>query len=263
LLATMNPARISPSTATLQLPLLSLNLALTFPLHPTPEYYPPSGPPPSRPCRPHDLFHLHLPSLWLLWELVLLNAPVLIQGDTPRASGEVVWCLLELISPLEYASEWRPYFTVQDPDFSKLRNGWCGGILGVTNPVFSKVGGDWGSNVVSVRRIQVPGTRVQTELGSGPRVQGDTAKAGATGRLAAFFRLGSGKGRSSESESTSKRPSAHAEVVQGVTSSYKPWVGKEKGVVRKVAEAAIRGEAGRSRRCYAFFLHWSDYPWRS
>lgn len=291
---------------TLDLPLLSLDLSLSFPSQSCAQYYPPhpGKDDPARPCRLHDLFHAHLDSLWALWELVVLGEPILVQGDTPRACGEAVWCLVEMVAPLEYGLSWRPYFTVQDPEFRTVRGGkaWSGGILGVTNPVFGKALGEaWSKNVVGVRRIAVQPARAVTvaatedglaaamagqplargaghlistsprgrreEEGKARKIQGEAVKVAAkaageaqstTGRLAAFFKMGRGKSPSRSVTSTASSSSsataesaakhqAHTEVVQSVVTKHKPILSKDKTVIRKVAEAAIRGQPGGFR----------------
>ncbi|KAI9003474.1 hypothetical protein DFJ74DRAFT_774844 [Hyaloraphidium curvatum] len=326
-------SRAQTSTANIPLPFLGKLFNLCFPTVPTPQYFPPPAPAllvpeaqgpappdPARPCRLHDLMHLHLDQLWTIWELVLLCEPVLVQGDTPRAAGEAVWCLVEMASPLEYAGQWRPYFTVQDPEFRAMRGGsgpagkgrehgaglgWRGGILGTTNPVFGKVLGEaWGRNVMVVRRVPlapraatapggaaVPIAAVPEggEKGTGGghpiseserdrrdaevrarKMQGEATAAAdrlteavvnrqspsATGRLAAFFKL---RPRSPARAATHE-PAAvqgpavlgrhghahggqhHTEVVQSFQTKHRPFLLKDKAVIKKVAEAAIRGQ---------------------
>ena len=47
--------------------------------------------------------------LWLLWELVLTNQPILVASPTPAQCSDAVIALVSLISPLEYQGDFRPY----------------------------------------------------------------------------------------------------------------------------------------------------------
>jgi hypothetical protein len=45
-------------------------------------------------------FSEKLENLWLLWELMVLGEPILVIGDTPSVTGDVIWSLVELIKPV-------------------------------------------------------------------------------------------------------------------------------------------------------------------
>lgn len=52
---------------------------------------------------------------------------------------------ISLVSPLEYFGDYRPYFTIYDPDYKVYQEDQAkkvigNVILGVTNPLFLKVG---------------------------------------------------------------------------------------------------------------------------
>ncbi|GAV89341.1 Afi1 domain-containing protein/SPA domain-containing protein [Cephalotus follicularis] len=93
-----------------------------------------------------DLFGIFrglLMQLWLLWELLLIGEPILIIAPTPPQCCEAVAGLVSLVSPLLYSVDFRPYFTIHDPEFSKLNSLQVGDtfppmILGVTNLFFLK-----------------------------------------------------------------------------------------------------------------------------
>lgn len=59
--------------------------------------------------------------LWTLWELVLLNKPIMVVGDTPAMVSNSVLGIISLISPLEYVSDYKPYMTVYDDDFHVIQ----------------------------------------------------------------------------------------------------------------------------------------------
>ncbi|PKA64872.1 hypothetical protein AXF42_Ash011474 [Apostasia shenzhenica] len=108
--------------------------------------------PPPNPSVPLGLFHdadlfgsfrgllLHL---WTLWELMILGEPVLVIAPTPAQCSEAVSALVSLVAPLLCSVDFRPYFTIHDPDFSRI-NSLAEGerfphmVLGVTNLFFLK-----------------------------------------------------------------------------------------------------------------------------
>jgi hypothetical protein len=81
----------------------------------------------------------------MLWELVLLNEPIVVMAPTPAASSSIVQSLCSIIWPLHYASEVRPFFTIHDSDFMEITSkvNRTGILLGLTNPFFSKTLCDW------------------------------------------------------------------------------------------------------------------------
>lgn len=85
--------------------------------------------------------HLHL-----LWELVLTAEPIVVMASSPTECSAMVQALTNLIQPLPYSAEYRPYFTIHDSEFKeftrKQYNPPCV-ILGVTNPFFTKTLQHW------------------------------------------------------------------------------------------------------------------------
>lgn len=100
------------------------------------------------------LFANLLPSLWSLWECLVLSEPILIYSPSPALVSAAVWWLRDLLRPVSCPShlrsrpshgtkqiplsgDFRPYFTIQDEDMSLLVNKnppKAGLILGTTNP---------------------------------------------------------------------------------------------------------------------------------
>lgn len=111
----------------------------------------PAGP--LNPSIPHGIFHEAdvfgifrglLMQLWELWELVLIGEPLLMIAPTPSQCCEAVAALVGLMAPLPCSVDFRPYFTIHDPDFAVLNSLRDGEqvppmILGVTNLFFLKV----------------------------------------------------------------------------------------------------------------------------
>ena len=79
---------------------------------------------------------------------MLLGEPLLIMADLPNVTSSAVLALISLISPLTYLGDYRPYFTIFDPDFKKYQRA-CDSktltscILGATNPFFLKAYDRW------------------------------------------------------------------------------------------------------------------------
>ncbi|KAI8357873.1 hypothetical protein EDC96DRAFT_554000 [Choanephora cucurbitarum] len=61
-----------------------------------------------------------LKDLWLLWELMLLAEPIVIIAPDPCVCSEAVISLVDLINPIPYCGDYRPYFTIQDSDFKSF-----------------------------------------------------------------------------------------------------------------------------------------------
>lgn len=94
-----------------------------------------------------------LPDLGKLWEIVLLGEPLLVFGQTPEQTANVVACLMSLILPLRYGGEWRPYFTIHDSDYKKFSSSALklqgrSIVLGVTNPFFLRELKDWPNKLI-------------------------------------------------------------------------------------------------------------------
>lgn len=93
-----------------------------------------------------DLFGIFrglLLQLWVLWELLLVGEPILIIAPTPPQCSEAVAGLVSLVAPLLCSVDFRPYFTIHDPEFAQLNSLHEGDIfppmiLGVTNLFFLK-----------------------------------------------------------------------------------------------------------------------------
>ncbi|KAL5995951.1 hypothetical protein ACLOJK_026024 [Asimina triloba] len=93
-----------------------------------------------------DIFGIYrgiLLQLWMLWELLLIGEPLLIIAPTPPQCCEAVASLVSLVAPLPCSIDFRPYFTIHDPDFARLNSLREGDqfppmVLGVTNLFFLK-----------------------------------------------------------------------------------------------------------------------------
>jgi len=62
----------------------------------------------------------HLSKLWILWELALVGEPLVVVAPSPSETSATVAAITSLISPLPYSGDFRPYFTIHDPQFSGM-----------------------------------------------------------------------------------------------------------------------------------------------
>lgn len=98
-----------------------------------------------------------LKDLWLLWELMLLAEPIVIIAPDPSVCSEAVVSLVDIINPIPYCGDYRPYFTIQDSDFKSFvtkNKPLSSLVLGVTNPFFNTAVEHW-PNIVRVGRQQL------------------------------------------------------------------------------------------------------------
>jgi hypothetical protein len=90
----------------------------------------------------------YVSKIWNLWELVILETPMIISADTPSQSSDIVLLLSSLIFPLKYVGDIRPYFTIEDNDFKEYKDNANiksvnTPLLGVINPICFKLFKDW------------------------------------------------------------------------------------------------------------------------
>ncbi|EDV25356.1 uncharacterized protein TRIADDRAFT_23603 [Trichoplax adhaerens] len=100
-----------------------------------------------------------LPHLNVLWELVLVGEPIVVMASTPDICATTVQALINMIKPLKYASDFRPYFTIHDNEFKEYTTKTQAPpsiILGVTNPYFAKTLQHW-PHVLVVDSCSNPG----------------------------------------------------------------------------------------------------------
>eukprot|EP01126_Amoeba_proteus_P052035 TRINITY_DN6256_c1_g1_i1.p1 TRINITY_DN6256_c1_g1~~TRINITY_DN6256_c1_g1_i1.p1 ORF type:complete len:394 (+),score=80.55 TRINITY_DN6256_c1_g1_i1:761-1942(+) len=109
----------------------------------------------------YTMFSRMIDKLWVLWELVLLAEPIVVMANSPDMCSAAVLNLISLIYPLQYMGDYRPYFTIHDPEFQALSENFVdedssstsvapppnlkgkGIILGVTNPLFRREFQSW------------------------------------------------------------------------------------------------------------------------
>ncbi|KNZ49622.1 uncharacterized protein VP01_489g3 [Puccinia sorghi] len=81
---------------------------------------------------------LSVSCLWLLWEILILAEPLVVFAATPDIVSDTVLHLKNLIRPIPFHANWRPYITIHDPDFALLfgkNKARAVGLIGATNPI--------------------------------------------------------------------------------------------------------------------------------
>ncbi|KAG2227478.1 hypothetical protein INT45_007504 [Circinella minor] len=161
-----------------------------------------------------------LQDLWLLWELMLLAEPLVVIAPDPGVCSEAVVSLVDLINPIPYCGDYRPYFTIQDTDFKSFvtkSKPPTNLILGVTNPFFNTAIEHW-PHVVRVGRQQLrkpDGTLIPAHSN---HVRAHKPKTGLGAKSNILF-----------------------EFVQGVTSKRKGIIAKDRQLLKMLTEASMRG----------------------
>jgi hypothetical protein len=83
-----------------------------------------------------------------IWELMILETPLLVTSDSPTLCSEAILLLTSIIHPLKYIGDIRPYFTIYDNDFKDYREEEGlkfnnSAIIGVINPICLKILSGW------------------------------------------------------------------------------------------------------------------------
>eukprot|EP00340_Litonotus_pictus_P001758 CAMPEP_0170516118 /NCGR_PEP_ID=MMETSP0209-20121228/2439_1 /TAXON_ID=665100 ORGANISM="Litonotus pictus, Strain P1" /NCGR_SAMPLE_ID=MMETSP0209 /ASSEMBLY_ACC=CAM_ASM_000301 /LENGTH=522 /DNA_ID=CAMNT_0010800905 /DNA_START=424 /DNA_END=1992 /DNA_ORIENTATION=+ len=96
-----------------------------------------------------EVFSLfYVAKLWQIWELIILEYPIVVFSDDASRVSNIVFLLESLTHPLPLSSDIRPYFSIYDPDFKEYKEEESlkqhnSTILGVINPIFMKLAPDW------------------------------------------------------------------------------------------------------------------------
>ncbi|BFZ08313.1 hypothetical protein BsWGS_11351 [Bradybaena similaris] len=150
---------------TLNLPIMGTVLQHTIPAH--------SILPSLHEVDIYSAFLSILPHVQLLWELVLIGEPVVVMASSPTITCQTVQALVNMIAPLKFCSDFRPYFTIHDSEFKEYTTRTQAPppvILGVTNPFFAKTLQHW----PHIIRIGDMGS-----IGSSPKLANKVKKAAA------------------------------------------------------------------------------------
>ncbi|KAK4699375.1 hypothetical protein P7C70_g6887, partial [Phenoliferia sp. Uapishka_3] len=116
--------------STLDLPLLGSMQSVAIPLSGQPQW-PLTSKPNHQPVIAASIpltplttsFHasvLSFTKVLLLWELLLLGEPILVFSNDPRTGSELVHHLRNIIRPIVFSGDCRPYFHIHDHDFARI-----------------------------------------------------------------------------------------------------------------------------------------------
>ncbi|KAJ2061367.1 hypothetical protein GGI17_003133 [Coemansia sp. S146] len=138
-----------------------------------------------------------LDDLWVCWELMILGEPLVVLADTPSRCSEAVVGLVDIIFPITYCGDYRPYFTIQDPDFRAIVSKThvpTNTVVGVSNPFFSEALSHWPHKLylgTSGRMAQMHGaassssssggSNNSTKAGSGTKTSNSSSASGGSG----------------------------------------------------------------------------------
>ncbi|CAL8466888.1 g6424 [Coccomyxa elongata] len=190
---------------------------------------------------------------WVLWELMILAQPLLVLAPSPGVCSAAVAALVALITPLPYSADFRPYFTIHDPDFAHLASKQLPSntnslprLLGVTNLFFLKALPTW-PNVLST------GKRPSTSNGQSA-VNGSAGMGGPDSIGAAAAKQGAS--RLQRLNIAVRKRSAGAQVllsehVQALWHTYKPLTRPDRSLLERLLRPTSQDAPGRSSRLAA------------
>ncbi|XP_041347796.1 protein DENND6A-like [Gigantopelta aegis] len=153
----------------------------------------------------YSAFESIISHIQLLWELVLIAEPIVVMAASPTVTSNCVQALINLIAPLRYCSDFRPYFTIHDSEFKEYTTKVQAPpsiILGVTNPFFAKTLQHW----PHIIRIGEMGA-----IGSSPKPANKLKKA-------------------SSLKTLDSKP--------GVYTRFKPFLTKDKGILKRLIKGS-------------------------
>ncbi|KAJ2159012.1 hypothetical protein GGF46_003345 [Coemansia sp. RSA 552] len=173
-----------------------------------------------------------LSDLWVCWELMILGESLVVLADDPSRCSEAVVGLVDTIFPIRYCGDYRPYFTIQDPDFRAIVSKTHvppNTVVGVSNPFFSEALSHWPHKLflgTSGRMSQMHGATVRKKAAA----TGDGA--GDNGSNAA----GTG------SRATLGAPARPDGIKQGLQSKHKCAVNKDRPFADQLLHALRTGK---------------------
>lgn len=183
-----------------------------------------------------EVFQELIGDLWLMWECLLLAEPILVVAPDPTACSEAVWHMLDLIKPIPYAGDFRPFFTIHDFDFRTLvtkNKPAAGTIIGVTNPFMLQACKHW-PHVLKVGRSAFPKANTQNKK---PMESNLTPSQSSTNFLSSSSQGGPLKSSGAVAGGNSAGGGG-PEHTPGLISKRKRRVSKDRALIKQLVEAA-------------------------
>ncbi|KAJ2349912.1 hypothetical protein GGH92_002409, partial [Coemansia sp. RSA 2673] len=153
-----------------------------------------------------------LDDLWVCWELMILGEPLVVLADTPSRCSEAVVGLVDIIFPITYCGDYRPYFTIQDPDFRAIVSKThvpTNTVVGVSNPFFSEALSHWPHKLY----LGTSGRMAQMHGAASSNSSNNSTKAGSSTKTGSSSNSSGGSGSGGR---------------QGLQSKYKCAVSKDR-----------------------------------
>ncbi|KAJ1984014.1 hypothetical protein H4R34_000922 [Dimargaris verticillata] len=175
-------------------------------------------------------FQAHLGDLWKCWEIMMLAEPLVVMASSPDVCSQAVLALVDLIQPITYCGDVRPYFTIQDADFKSYvaKNRVPSNVvLGVSNPFFEQALDHW-PHVIRLPKRPIAGMTASTASTTG--TSGQRTSSSNPSRRQVLASLHSAGGWL-----------ASAEPKTGLQTKRKSVVVRDKALLEKVAKALEAG----------------------
>ncbi|KAJ1985246.1 hypothetical protein H4R33_004109 [Dimargaris cristalligena] len=180
-------------------------------------------------------FEHSLEDLWKCWELMMVGEPLVVMADSPAECSQAVLALVDLIQPITYCGDVRPYFTIQDAEFksyvSKTRIP-PNVVLGVSNPFFDQALEHWPHIIhLGQSRRRRESRFTSSRLNQRTRQAGGTANSSASkaSNVLASLQIQSPQWLSNETHRS------------GLQTKWKSVVGKDRALLAKITTAAEAG----------------------
>ncbi|KAH0459804.1 hypothetical protein IEQ34_010467 [Dendrobium chrysotoxum] len=177
--------------------------------------------------------------LWTLWELMVVGEPLLVIAPTPTQCSEAVAALVSLLAPLLCSVDFRPYFTIHDPDFARLNSLPEGYrfppmVLGVTNLFFLKAL----RNIPHVISVGSPSLNATRALPASPRSP-STAQISRPGRQLLFDRLSPSSLLNAVKMRREGPLTLMTKHTEAIWSSYNPTTKPDTAILNRLVDAGV------------------------
>ncbi|KAJ1821779.1 hypothetical protein LPJ75_000629, partial [Coemansia sp. RSA 2598] len=194
-----------------------------------------------------------LEDLWTCWELMILGESLVVLADTPSRCSEAIVGLVDIIFPITYCGDYRPYFTIQDPDFRAVVSKTHvppNTVVGVSNPFFSEALSHWPHKLflgTSGRMTQMHGAsarkaRAFGDGGAGNSSSGGNGNGSGNGSGKGNVEMGSGSMGVGVGAGPGQASAGGRGIKQGLQSKYKCAVSKDRLFAEHLLDALNTGK---------------------
>lgn len=175
-----------------------------------------------------------LEDAWTIWELLIVGESIAVIGKSQCVVSECVWWLTDLIKPIPFCGDFRPYFTIQDTDFKKfckyqntsLEKKQCL-IIGATNPYFLKAFENW-PHILKVGFTQTSSKSVPYSNDNSPEIS--------TKKELRYLSRSSSPVMGGLNNSKGPK-----DINEGLITNYRAFLRKDKNLIKILREAYAEG----------------------